>query len=131
MVYYILFIQEIKDIILSSMESHRRRDPLNQSTRKIEKTRMDPAGSKLTEPNSGKKTWNPNTHTEEIYLFFWQIVSTRKIASLNTQRFLFSCSSKRICLEDNPRNLFDKFFQICKQLQHFRGKYILIEPNTG
>ena len=33
--------------------SSRFRDPLNRSTCKIEKTRMDPAWSKLTEPNSG------------------------------------------------------------------------------
>jgi len=62
MVFYILFIQEIKDIlvILNSMESPRLRDTLNRSTCKIEKTRTDPAGSKLpvTEPNSG------------IFLFF-------------------------------------------------------------
>ena len=48
MVYYILFIQEIKDIILNSMESPQLRDPLNRSTCKIEKTRTDPA-----ESNSG------------------------------------------------------------------------------
>jgi hypothetical protein len=46
-------VQEIKDIILNSMESPRFRDPLNRSTFKIEKTMTDPAGSKLTEPNSG------------------------------------------------------------------------------
>ena len=33
--------------------SSRFRDPLNRSTCKIEKTRTDPAWSKLTEPNSG------------------------------------------------------------------------------
>jgi hypothetical protein len=33
--------------------SSRFRDPLNRSTCKIEKTRTDQAGSKLTEPNSG------------------------------------------------------------------------------
>jgi hypothetical protein len=58
MVYYILFIQEIKDIILNSMESPQLRDPLNRSTCKIEKTRTDPVRSKLTESNSG------------IFLFF-------------------------------------------------------------
>ena len=44
MVYYILFIQEIKDIILNSKESPRLRDLLNRSTCKIEKAKMDPAG---------------------------------------------------------------------------------------
>jgi hypothetical protein len=53
MVYYILFIEEIKDIILNSMESPRQSNPLNRCTYKIEKTRTDPVGSKLTEPNSG------------------------------------------------------------------------------
>ena len=52
MVYYILFIQEIKDTILDSKESSRFRNPLNWSTCKIEKTRTDPAGYKLTEPNT-------------------------------------------------------------------------------
>jgi len=33
--------------------SSRFRDPLNRSTCKIEKTRTDQAGSKLTKPNSG------------------------------------------------------------------------------
>ena len=33
--------------------SSRFRDPLNRSTCKIDKTRTDQAGSKLTEPNSG------------------------------------------------------------------------------
>ena len=49
MVYYILFIQEIKDIILSSMESSRFRDSRNRSSCKLEKTRTDPAGFKLKE----------------------------------------------------------------------------------
>ena len=53
MVYYILFIEEIKDIILNSIESPRQSNPLNRCTYKIEKTRTDPVGSKLTEPNSG------------------------------------------------------------------------------
>ena len=34
------------------MESSRFRDPLNRSTCKIEKTRTDPTGYKITEPNS-------------------------------------------------------------------------------
>ena len=53
MVYYILFIQEIKDIILNSMESSRFRDSRNRSSCKLEKTRTDPAGFKLKEPTSG------------------------------------------------------------------------------
>jgi hypothetical protein len=50
---YILFIKEIKDIILNSMESPRSKDPLCRRTCKIEKTRTDQAVSKLTEQN-----WN-------------------------------------------------------------------------
>jgi hypothetical protein len=40
----LLFIQEIKDIILNFMESPRLRDPPNQNTYKIngKKTRTDP-----------------------------------------------------------------------------------------
>ena len=48
MVYYIMFIQEIKDIIIDSKESPKLRDPRNRSTCKIEKTRTDHARSKLT-----------------------------------------------------------------------------------
>ena len=57
MVYYILFIQEVKDMIINSKESPRLRDLLNRNTCKIDKTRTGPVGTKRMEPNSEKKSW--------------------------------------------------------------------------
>jgi hypothetical protein len=54
--------------------------PLHRSKSKIEKSRTDPLGSKLTKPNPGKSSWNSPPPKEEM---------TWKIASLNTCRLLF------------------------------------------
>ena len=53
-VYYILFIQEIKDIILNSKESPRPRD-LRTKSEHLQNTESKDgsSGSKLTESNSG------------------------------------------------------------------------------
>jgi hypothetical protein len=55
LVYYIIYIvyPGNKRYYTKLYGSSRFRDPLNRSTCKIEKTRTDQAGSKLTEPNSG------------------------------------------------------------------------------
>jgi hypothetical protein len=55
LVYYIIYIvyPGNKRYYTKLYGSSRFRDPLNRSTCKIDKTRTDQAGSKLTEPNSG------------------------------------------------------------------------------
>jgi hypothetical protein len=55
LVYYIIYIvySGNKRYYTKLYGSSRFRDPLNRSTCKIDKTRTDQAGSKLTEPNSG------------------------------------------------------------------------------
>ena len=106
MIYYILFIQEIKDIILNSKESPRLRDPLNRRTCRIEKTRTDPAGSKLTEPNSGNNPWTP-CHGRRLKQVEVGFQSFLPHLTLSLSVFFFSsfCRCFFVCEENQTRQL--------------------------